>query len=198
MSRERERISRKRETNPIVECNKIVKRFYPTLFEQFQKVEDPRNRSYITYDCKEMLGTVYFKGIAGISGMQEMTRSFNDEAVVENLYKFMNGGNHEYLPHGVTVNELLERLDPKELERIQSDLVYQMIRRKSFDPAKVLGKWLVLIDGTELDEGYIQKNANYLTRIYHRGEENEFTKYHRSVLEAKIYDDSCNIRTAFL
>jgi hypothetical protein len=187
MSRERERITRKREANPIIECNKIVKRFYPSLFERFQEVRDPRNSSYITYDCREMLGTIYYKGIAGISGMQEMTRAFNHETVVENLYQFMNGGAHEYLPHGVTINEFLERLDPKELENIQKDIVYQMIRRKSFEQAKVMGKWLVLIDGTELDEGFRQRNENYLTRTYHRGEENEYTKYHRSVLEAKIY-----------
>ena len=187
MSRERERIARKREANPIIECNKIMNRFYPSLFERFQEVRDPRNSSYITYDCREMLGTIYYKGIAGISGMQEMTRAFNHETVVENLYQFMNGGAHEYLPHGVTINEFLERLDPKELEHIQKDIVYQMIRRKSFEQAKVMGKWLVLIDGTELDEGFRQRNENYLTRTYHRGEENEFTKYHRSVLEAKIY-----------
>ena len=36
----------------------------------------------------------------------------------------------EYLPHGVTVNELLEKQKPTELEEIQSDIVYRMIRRK--------------------------------------------------------------------
>ena len=62
-----------------------------------------------------------------------------------------------------------------------------MIRRKTFDDAKVLKRWLVLIDGTELDEGYTKKNDYYLSRTYNRGEENEFVKYHRSVLEAKLY-----------
>ena len=67
------------------------------------------------------------------------------------------------------MNELLERLDPVELEEIQSDIVYRMIRRKTFDHAKVLGKWLVLVDGSELDEGKIKKNDNYLSRCYNRG-----------------------------
>ena len=59
--------------------------------------------------------------------------------------------------------------------------------RKTFADAKILGKWLVRIEGSELDEGRIKKNDNYLSRCYNRGEKNEFTKYHRSVLEAKIY-----------
>lgn len=45
----------------------------------------------------------------------------------------------------------------------------------------------MIVDATELDEGYKQKNENYLSRCYNREEKTEFTKYHRSVLEAKIY-----------
>lgn len=198
MSRECERIVKRMEKNPVVECNKIQKRFYPQLFSKFEQVADPRHSSYIGYGSKIMLGTLYYKGIAGISSMQEMTRKFNDETVTRNLYRFMDGEAKEYLPHGVTVNEFLERLDPAELEKIQEDIVYQMIRRKTFNNAKVLGRWLILVDGTELDEGYTQKNEKYLSRCYNKGKENEFIKYHRSVLEAKIYFGNelvCSIAT---
>lgn len=198
MSRERDRITKRLEKNPVVECNKIQRKFYPELFSEFDHVAEPRNSSYIEYSSKVMLGTVYYKGIAGISSMQGMTRNFNDETVVKNLYHFMGSAPKEYLPHGVTVNEFLERLEPAELEGIQSDIVYKMLRRKTFDDAKVLGKWLVFVDGSELDEGNRKKNENYLSRCYNRGKENEFTRYHRSVLEAKIYFGNnlvCSIAT---
>ena len=187
MSRERDRIAKRMEKNPVAECNKIEKKFYPELFSKFNQITDPRHLSYTHYSSKVMLGTLYYKGIAGLSSMQGMTREFNEEAVVRNLYRFMDSSQKKYLPHGVTVNEFLERLNPVELENIQSDIVYQMIRRKTFDSAKVLGRWLVLVDGSELDEGNIKKNETYLSRCYNRGKENEVTKYHRSVLEAKIY-----------
>lgn len=130
-----------------------------------------------------------------------MTRAFTNETVTENLYRFMESEAKDYVPHGVTINECLERVEPAELEEIQKDLAYQMIRRKTFDDAKVLGKWLVLVDGTELDEGFKQKNDYYLSRTYNRGEENEITKYHRSVLEAKLYFGNnlvCSIATEFI
>lgn len=187
MSREQERAKRKLEKNPVVECNKIQNKYYPELFKKFSEVKDPRNQSYIDYSVKTMLGTLYYKCIGGISSMQEMTRQFNDEKVVENLYSFMGESKKEYLPHGVTENEFLERLDPLELEKIQKDIAYSMIRRKSFNDARVLKKWQIIIDGTELDEGYQKKNDYYLSRCYNRGEANEFMKYHRSVLEAKLY-----------
>ncbi|MGN0400666.1 MAG: transposase family protein [Acetatifactor sp.] len=187
MSREHERIAKRLEKNPVVECNKIQHKFYPELFLKFGQIKDPRHSSYIDYSSKVMLGTVYYKGIAGISSMQGMTRNFNDDTVVKNLYRFMESDSMQYLPHGVTVNEFLERLEVSELEEIQSDIVNKMIRRKTFDDAKVLGKWLVLVDGSELDEGNVKKNESYLSRCYNKGKENEYIKYHRSVLEAKIY-----------
>lgn len=201
MGRERDRIARKMEKNPAVECNKIQRKFYPELFTKFGQITDPRHDSYISYSSKVMLGTVYYKGIAGISSMQGMTREFNEEQVVKNLYGFMGINAKDYLPHGVTVNEFLEKLDSSGLEEIQSDIVYRMVRRKSFDDAKILGKWLVLVDGCELDEGNIKKNDNYLRRCYNRGKGNEFTRYHRSVLEAKIYLGNglvCSMATEFI
>ena len=73
MSRERDRIIKKRESNPIVECKKIQNKFYPELLTKFDHVKDPRHSSYTEYSCREMLGTLYYKGIVGISSMQGMT-----------------------------------------------------------------------------------------------------------------------------
>ena len=187
MSREKERIRKKLEKNPIIECNKIQNRFCPELFSMFGKVKDPRHQSYVDYSARVMLGTMYYKSIAGIPSMQEMTRAFNDERICRNLYRFIGEDVKEYLPHGVTKNEFLERLDPKELENIRQNIVYSLIRRKTFENARVFKKWQVIVDATELDEGYQKKNDYYLSRCYNRNEENEFVKYNRSVLEAKIY-----------
>ena len=187
MSRAQDRIKKKLEKNPVVECNKVQRKFFPKLFHKFSTVKDPRHQSYIDYSARTMLGTLYYKCIGGITSMQEMTRRFNDEAVVKNIYSFLGEEGKGYLPHGVTENEFLERLESTELERIQKDIAYSMIRRKSFDDAKVMKKWQVIIDATELDEGFTQKNDYYLSRCYNKGEDNEFYKYHRSVLEAKLY-----------
>ena len=52
MSRERDRIAKKMEKNPVVECNKIQKKFYPELFKKFEQITDPRNKSYIEYSAR--------------------------------------------------------------------------------------------------------------------------------------------------
>ena len=187
MGREQERIAKRLEKNAVEECNRIQKKFYPELFERFGKTKDPRNKSYTEYSNREMLGTLYYKCLSEVESMRAMSRAFNADKVVKNLYGFMGSSTKEYLPHHVTLNEYLERLSVEELENIRDDMVYKMIRRKTFDDAKVLKHWLVLIDGTELDSGYKQKNEHYLERCYNRGTEEEIRRYHRAVLEAKLY-----------
>lgn len=130
--------------------------------------------------------------------MQGMTREFNNDNVVNNLYSFMNRPVKDFLPHGVTENDFFEKLNPRELENIQQNIVHSMIRRRTFYAARVFKRWHIIVDATELDEGYRQKNEYYLSRCYNKGEANEFTKYHRSVLEAKIYFGNnivCSIAT---
>lgn len=63
MSRERDRIAKRREKNPIVECNRVQRKFYPELFSKFEQITDPRHGSYIDYSSKVMLGTMYYKSI---------------------------------------------------------------------------------------------------------------------------------------
>ena len=132
MGREQERIKNRLEKNPIKECLSIQKKYCPNLFQMFDDVKEPRHLSYIEYSNRVMLGTMYFKTLGGISSMQDMTRLFNNEKTVANLYQFLGCRKQEYLPHYVTLNEYFERLSPVELEKIQHDIVYQMIRRKTF------------------------------------------------------------------
>ena len=47
MSREQERIRKKLEKNPVAECNKIQKQFYPGVFSKFAEVKDLHHQSYI-------------------------------------------------------------------------------------------------------------------------------------------------------
>ena len=187
MGRKEQRIQKKLEKNPIRELNKIQNRYYSQLFWKFAQTEDPRHPSYITYTNRMMLGTLYYKGIAGIDSMQEMTEQFNEETVSKNLSAFIGEKAGEYVPHHVTENEYLERLDPMELEEIKQDLVYHLIRRRCFEDARYKKKWLIIVDGTQLYCGQRKLNEHCLERCCNKGTDKEITLYHRDVLEAKIF-----------
>lgn len=186
MSRKQDRCNQKLESNPIAECNKIRRRFIPKLFDDFAATCDPRNKGYITYSNSVMLGTLFYKGIAGLKSMHSMNYAFNRENVTKNMYGFLGEESKDYLPHGVTLNEYLEELDCAELEKVQANQVYSLIRRKTFDNARFQKKWLVIVDGTQLYSGGRKLNENCLERHFKNDSGNEIVNYHCDVLEAKI------------
>ena len=187
MGRAEVRAARALEKNPIEACNEVQRKFCPNLFNNFGQITDPRHQSYITYTGKTMLGQMYYKGIAGITSMQDMTDKFNKPNVVNNMASFMEVELDDYLPHYVTENDYLERLNPNELQETIQDTVYNLIRRKSFNDARFMGKWIVIIDGTQLYSGDRKINDKCLERHYNKGTEQETVNYHVDVLEAKIY-----------
>ena len=87
------------------------------------QVADPRHSSYIEYNSMVILVTLYYKGSAGISSMQEMTRQFNNKTVTKNLYCFMYSDAKNYLPHGITVNEFPEKSDPDEPDKYRKTYI---------------------------------------------------------------------------
>lgn len=201
MGRAEVRAVRELEENPVKACNEVQRRFCPDLFNRFGQIADPRHESYITYTGRTMLGQMYYKGIAGIVSMQDMTDKFNKTEVVENMSAFMGENLEGYLPHHVTENEYLKRLNPNELQGTVQEIVYDLIRRKSFNDARFMKKWIVIIDGTQLYSGDRKINDKCLERHYNKGTEQETVNYHVDVLEAKIYFGSdlvCSICSEFI
>ncbi|WP_313134834.1 transposase family protein [Anaerocolumna sp.] len=112
---------------------------------------DGRNQNYITYEIEVILNMMLLKNVCSIASMQEMNDTFNEDECVKNIYKILGLKEKEYLPHYVTINECLSKLDTGALEKIRKDMVCSLIRKKSFDDAKFLGKyWLVIVDATQL------------------------------------------------
>ena len=118
--------------------------------------------------------------------MQSMTYEFNDDKVLRNIMSFLGERDEGYLPHGVTVNEYLEKLSTEQLQEIQQSMVYDLIRRKTFDDARFQKKWLLIVDGSQLYSGSRQINEQCFEKHYNKGTNEERVSYHSDVLEAKI------------
>ena len=89
-------------------------------------------------------------------------------------------------PHGVTLNEYFEELDYAQTQEVQESLVYDLIRRKSFDDARFQKKWLVIVDGTQLYSGSRRINETCLERHCNKETDAEKMNYHASEPVMKI------------
>jgi DDE_Tnp_1-associated len=187
MTRAEKREIKRKLNKEIVEFLKIQNHYFPDLIEDIKKVMDSRHQSYITYEIEVILYMMILKNVCSIVSMQEMNESFNEDECVKNIYKILGLQEKDYLPHYVTVNECLSKLGTDELEKIRKNMVYNLIRKKSFDGAKFLGKyWLVIVDATQLFCFKERHCENCLKKTFNKGKMNEKTIYYHQVLEAKI------------
>lgn len=202
MGRVQVRELRRKLKKEVVEFLKIQDHYFPKMLEDMKKVMDGRHQSYTEYEIEVILYVTILKNVCSILSMQEMTDTFNEDECAKNIYRILGLEEKDYLPHYVTINECLAKLEPSELEKIRKNMIYSLIRKKSFDEARFLGKhWLVIVDGTGL---FCFKNRHCkhcLTKTINKGTEEEKTVYYHHVLEAKIVLDDdfvVSIATEFI
>ncbi len=187
MTRSEKRKLRQELKNEIAQFFNIQQHYFPELIQDIRNVLDGRNESYITYEIEVILYVMILKNACSITTMKEMTDAFNEDKLVKNVYKILGLDEKKYLPHYVTINECLSKLDPNELRKIRKNMLVSILRKRSFQDARLLGKyWCVIVDATQL---YSCKNRHCeycLTKTYNKGEVDEKTIYYHQVLEAKI------------
>lgn len=122
--------------------------------------------------------------------MRAMEEQFNEEICIDTLRILSGDGNLAEMPHSDTLNYYLEKLSPECLSDVRKRMVKSLIRMKSFNRAKLHGKyWRIIIDGTGLFYFKEKLCKNCLVTTLIRGENRKEIKvksYYHKVLEAKL------------
>ena len=178
---------RKRKDHGIVDFMMILSHFFRDFTEWISEMQDPRHQSYITYTQTDLTYMGILKNICGIKSMRSMDEQFNEENCIDTL-RILSGDEHlKEMPHADTLNYYLEMLNPKELSELRNKMIRRLIRMKSFDRKKLLGKyWRVILDGTGLFCFKEKHCENCLKTTVTDKDGKETTMYYHKVLEAKL------------
>ena len=187
VSREELRKKKSQEKNQLKELLKCMNHFAKSLRSNLDNINDPRHESYIKYEMAEILMTVILKNLCNVKSMREMTKEFNTNETIKNLQMIFDKAKINEVPHYVTVNDALKKLDPSALEKIRKGMIKEIIRRKTFNGERLLGKkWKIIFDATYL-YSFGQRHCEHcLTQTFNAGKDDEHTVYSHKVLEAKI------------
>lgn len=94
--------------------------------------------------------------------------------------------NYIELPHKDIIINIISEIKFEELEKIQTNIVRTLIRSKMLDKYRCNGLFHVVIDGTRLYSTHVNLREQAITKVYNKGEENEYTLYSYYTLEAKL------------
>ena len=188
MKRKEKRELKKLEPKPIIEFLKTSNHFFENFMEMLKNIKDPRRVNSVIYSMDKIVMLLILKAIFDIESMREMTREFNNDNFIDNLSLIMNDIEIKEIPHYVTINDCLKKLDPAELENIKNKMIYGLIRKRTFEGARLMGKyWCVIIDGTQIFSFSERHCEHCMTRtVKDKENDKEKTRYYHNVLEAKL------------
>lgn len=175
----------KRAVNPLEELLIIIKQYFPKLTNWIDNLTDTRNQSYVTYDFKICLLTQILAFCSSYQSMNKIGRDFNSDIVITNINNILKT-NYIELPHKDTLINIISEIKFEELEKIQTNIIRTLIRSKMLDKYRYNGLFHVVIDGTGLYSTRVNLGEQAITKVYNKGEENEYTLYSYYALEAKL------------
>lgn len=180
----------KKKDGGIVDLARVVHHFFKKLPQWIDEMTDPRNPSYITYTQSDLVIMGILKNTCAVKTMRSMEEQFNEENCIDTLRILSGDEKLKEMPHSDTLNYYLEKLSPKCLADVRKQMVKSLIRMKSFNRAKLMGKyWRVIIDGTGLFYFKERHCGNCLVTTITReedGKEIKVKRYYHKVLEAKL------------
>ena len=171
--------------NPLEELLIIIKQYFPKLTNWIDNLTDTRNQSYVTYDFKIYLLTQILAFCSSYQSMNKIGRDFNSDIVITNINNILKT-NYIELPHKDTIINIISEIKFEELEKNQTNIVRTLIRSKMLDKYRYNGLFHVVIDGTGLYSTRVNLGEQAITKVYNKGEENEYTLYSYYALEAKL------------
>ena len=143
-------------------------------------LSDTRDQARITYPRQFLswMGLMVF--LLKVGSRRQIRFELNTPEALENLNR-LAGCQMETLAHSDTLNHFLGHVPPGELPKIRRRMVHRLIRMKALDRGRLLGCFLIAIDGT--GQFYFrQRHCEHCLVKTVNGKK----QYYHHVLEAKL------------
>jgi len=150
------------------------------LTERLDQVRDTRASDRIVYPTRFLVWAAWMPFLLKLGSRRAVRFELDSPIALENLNR-LSGSTQHTRPHSDTLEHFLGHVPPGESPKLRRDMVYRLIRMKALDDARVLGFFLVVVDGT----GLVTFGQRHCAHCLERTAGGQ-TYYAHQVLEAKL------------
>jgi len=151
---------------------------FPDLLEWMREIDDCRKKDSpyeLAAHLTACLAMFLFKSESR-NGYNNLRKDLRFQQNYQKLFKLD-------MPHGDSVNNVIEKLDESQLEMLKKKMVQVLLTRKVFHKSRYLGKWFrVAIDGS----GVVSYPYEHSPKCLHKTSKNGKTTYFYTVVEARL------------
>lgn len=126
-----------------------VNHYFPWFNEWLKGLKDIRNQDLITYQKTTIIWAVLMALVTKRGSRMNISHQMRQRIVCENLKNLSGQEDLKQVPHGDTVEYLMMRLNPEELEGgVLVEMVTKLLRNRVLEGHRLLGRYYtVAIDG---------------------------------------------------
>lgn len=125
----------------------VFRTVLPTLLKHLNQIQDPRNARTVKHKSSVVLLYGLLTFVFQMSSRREANRQMSMPMFLENLKRIFP--ELETLPHHDTLNRLLSKIEPEQIQPALLDLVRQFIRSKRFYRYLIGNRYPIAIDGSQ-------------------------------------------------
>lgn len=159
---------------------KTVGHFFPELRSWLGDIRETRFQPMVTYDKRFMVWMGLTLFLLKLGARRQIGFELDSPVALENLNR-LSGCREDNIAHHDTLDHFLGHVHPGQLGNLRRKMVRRLIRMKALDEARLLGHFLIVLDGTG-QLTFAQRHCEHcLTRTT-----KDKTIYFHHVLEAKL------------
>ena len=167
----------KRNNRLVPQMYRIIRKFFPDLFNWMREIEDFRAKS--EYELAELITACIAMFLFKARSRNAFLNLQNDSKFKKNYKKLFKLN----LPHPDTVDRVMRILDEEHLNKLKKRMVQVLLERKVLHKNRFLNKYFeIAVDAT----GQASFNHQHCDCCLHQTSKSGKTTYFHNVLEAKL------------
>jgi hypothetical protein len=125
----------------------IYRQFLPGLLLKLSEIKDPRNPLKVKHKITVLMLYGILMFVYQIGSRRNANKLMTTAIFLENIQAVFP--EFESIPHADTLERLLEKINPEQIQDAMVELLKELMRKKKFKNLLINRKYLVVVDGTQ-------------------------------------------------
>ena len=157
---------------------KTIFHYVPELLKYIDEICEPRKR--YDYSMRYLIMSEMLMFLSEGKSQRFTETAFENTKYLENMSKIIQE-KVESIPDAEIYTNVFSRIEKEEIEKLQYKINYQMIRTKTYEDSKILGKYNLVLDATRFQKAHYEISKEWLKET-----KEGKTIWYLSMLELKL------------
>ena len=157
---------------------KTIFHYVPELLKYIDEICEPRKRN--NYSMRYLIMSEMLMFLSEGKSQRFTETAFENTKYLENMSNIIQE-KVESIPDAEIYTNVFSRIEKEEIEKLQYKINYQMIRNKTYEDSKILGKYNLVLDATRFQKAHYEISKEWLNET-----KEGKTTWYLSMLELKL------------